>query len=131
MMHTIVGQNKVSPVDFIADSAPLMISSGMWSSDISAAERNNATEDGSSTADSGDLVVSEIAFDNPLLVISTNFVSRDFSNDDAKQKPAHWSASRIESNDPLSQPNKSSNAETDSLETLTPSQDLMTLPSSE
>ena len=79
MMHTIVGQNKVSDLDFIAKTAKL-------------GAKQQST---SSSADRGDLVVSNLQFENPLLTISRDFVSRDFSNDDAQQQPVNQLANRI------------------------------------
>jgi hypothetical protein len=99
MMHTIVGQNKVSELDFIARSAPLI-----------KAKQQGA----SSSADSGDLVVSNLQFENPLLTISTDFVSRDFSNDDAQQQPVNRLANRIVESK-VSHPGKSGDDDTDRL----------------
>jgi hypothetical protein len=87
MMHTIVGQNKVSELDFIAKSAPLI---------------------------GAKLVVSNLQFENPLLTISTDFVSRDFSNDDAQQQPVNRLANRIVELK-VSHPGKSGDDDTDRL----------------
>ena len=87
MMHTIVGQNKVSELDFIAKSAPLI---------------------------GAKLVVSNLQFKNPLLTISTDFVSRDFSNDDAQQQPVNRLANRIVELK-VSHPGKSGDDDTDRL----------------
>ena len=87
MMHTIVGQNKVSELDFIAKSAPLI---------------------------GAKLVVSNLQFENPLLTISTDFVSRDFSNDDAQQQPVNRLANRIVEMK-VSHPGKSGDDDTDRL----------------
>jgi len=82
MMHTIVGQNKVSDLDFIAKTAKL-------------GAKQLSRQGTSSSADRGDLVVSNLQFENPLLTISRDFVSRDFSNDDAQQQPVNQLANRI------------------------------------